>query len=91
VSGVATEQYAAPEVQSTDWSTSLRSVHSDNFGFAVLAWKLLFGGSHPFAVITPRSVDVPALGERIEKHLFPFRPGSPMAPKRKSARDKGDD
>lgn len=78
VSGVATEQYAAPEVQSTDWSTSLRSVHSDNFGFAVLAWKLLFGGSHPFAVITPRSVDVPPLGERIEKHLFPFRPGSPM-------------
>ena len=78
VSGVATEQYAAPEVQPTDWATSLRSVYSDNFGFAVLAWKLLFGGSHPFAVITPRSVDVPPMGQRIEKRLFPFRPGSPM-------------
>jgi len=77
-SGVATEEYAAPEVQSTDWSTSLRSVYSDSFGFAVLAWKLLFGGSHPFAVVTPRSVDVPPIGERIEKRLFPFCPGSPM-------------
>jgi DNA-binding helix-hairpin-helix protein with protein kinase domain len=77
-SGVATEEYAAPEVQSTDWSTSLRSVYSDSFGFAVLAWKLIFGGSHPFAVITPRTVDVPPLGERIEKRLFPFCPGAPM-------------
>jgi DNA-binding helix-hairpin-helix protein with protein kinase domain len=77
-SGVATEEYAAPEVQSSDWATSLRTVFSDSFGFSVLAWKLLFGGSHPFAVITPRSVDVPPLGERIEKRLFPFSPGSAM-------------
>lgn len=77
-SGVATEEYAAPEVQGTDWATSPRSIYSDSFGFAVLAWKILFGGSHPFAVITPRSVDVPPMGERIEKHLFPFCPGSPM-------------
>lgn len=77
-SGVATEEYAAPEVQPTDWATSLRSVYSDGFGFGILAWKLLFGGSHPFAVITPRSVDVPPIGERIEKRLFPFCPGSPL-------------
>ena len=79
-SGVATEEYAAPEVQPTDWATSLRSVDSDAFGFAVLAWKLLFNGSHPFAVVTPRSVDVPPLGGRIEKRLFPFCPGSPLPP-----------
>ena len=77
-SGVATEEYAAPEVQSADWATSPRSVYSDSFGFAVLAWKILFDGSHPFAVVTPRSVDVPPIGERIEKRLFPFCPGSPM-------------
>ncbi|MFO0847111.1 MAG: hypothetical protein U0871_00940 [Gemmataceae bacterium] len=80
VSGVATEAYAAPEVQPTDWATSLRSVHSDAFGLAVLAWKLLFGGSHPFAVVTPRSVDVPPLGERVARRLFPFRPGTPLPP-----------
>jgi DNA-binding helix-hairpin-helix protein with protein kinase domain len=77
-SGVATEEYTAPEVQPTDWATSAQTVYSDSFGFAVLAWKILFGGSHPFAVITPRSVDVPPLGERIEKRLFPFCPGSPL-------------
>jgi len=77
-SGVATEEYAAPEVQPTDWSTSPRSVYSDGFGLAVLAWKLVYGGSHPFAVVTPRCVDVPPLGQRIEKRLFPFCPGSPL-------------
>ncbi len=77
-SGVATEEYAAPEVQPTDWATSPRTAYSDSFGFAVLAWKVLFGGSHPFAVVTPRSVDVPPIGERIERRLFPFCPGSPL-------------
>jgi DNA-binding helix-hairpin-helix protein with protein kinase domain len=77
-SGVATEEYAAPEVQPTDWATSPRSVYSDAFGFSVLAWKILFGGSHPFAVVTPRSVDVPPLGQRIEQRLFPYHPGLPL-------------
>lgn len=77
-SGVATEEYAAPEVQPTDWSTSLRSIHSDSFGFAVLAWKLLFNGAHPFSVVTPRNVDVPPLGQRIENRQFPFHPGTPL-------------
>lgn len=78
LSEVATPEYAAPEIQPTDWATSQRSIYSDSFGFAVLAWKILFDGSHPFAVITPRSVDVPPIGERIEKRLFPLCPGSPM-------------
>ncbi|MFO0936217.1 MAG: hypothetical protein U0798_06855 [Gemmataceae bacterium] len=80
VSGVATEEYAAPEVQPTDWATSNRSVYSDSFGLAVLTWKILFNGSHPFAVVTPRSVDVPPLGKRIEDRLFPFSPASPLPP-----------
>jgi DNA-binding helix-hairpin-helix protein with protein kinase domain len=79
-SGVATESYAAPEVQGTDWSTSLRSVYSDSFGLGVLAWKIIFRGAHPFSVVTPRHVDVPPLGARIEKRLFPWRPGSPLPP-----------
>jgi DNA-binding helix-hairpin-helix protein with protein kinase domain len=78
LSGVATEEYAAPEVQPTDWSKSLRSIHSDSFGFAVLAWKLLFNGAHPFSVVTQRSIDVPPLGQRIEKRQFPFHPGTPL-------------
>jgi len=77
-SGVATEEYTAPEVQPTDWSSSPRTVFSDCFGFGVLAWKILFDGSHPFSVVTPRSVDVPPLGERIEKRLFPWFPGTPL-------------
>lgn len=79
-SGVATAEYAAPEVQPTDWATSLRSVYSDSFGFAVLAWKVLFNGSHPFAVVTPRSMDVPPVGDRIERRQFPFCPGTPLPP-----------
>ena len=77
-SGVATEEYAAPEVQPTDWSTSSRTEFSDIFGFGIIAWKLIFNGSHPFAVITPRNVDAPRIGERIEKRQFPFSPGSPL-------------
>ena len=77
-SGVATEAYAAPEVQSTDWSISPRTVFSDNFGLAVLCWLMLFNGSHPFAVASPRNVDVPPLGERIERRLFPFAPATPL-------------
>ncbi len=77
-SGVATEAYTAPEVQSTDWSISPRTVFSDNFGLAVLCWLLLFNGSHPFAVASPRNVDVPPLGERIERRLFPFAPATPL-------------
>ena len=77
-SGVATEAYTAPEVQPTDWSVSARTIFSDSFGLAVACWLLLFNGSHPFAVATPRNVDVPPLGERIEHRLFPYRPASPL-------------
>jgi DNA-binding helix-hairpin-helix protein with protein kinase domain len=77
-SGVATEEYAAPEVQPTDWATSPRSVYTDSFGLAVLLWKLIFNRAHPFAVVTPRSVDVPPMGERIEDRLFPFSPARPL-------------
>ena len=77
-SGVATEAYTAPEVQSTDWSISPRTVFSDNFSLAVLCWLMLFNGSHPFAVASPRNVDVPPLGERIERRLFPYAPASPL-------------
>lgn len=77
-SGVATEAYAAPEVQPTDWATSLRTVFSDSFGLAVLAWQLIFNRSHPFAVATPRNVDVSPLGKRIEHRLFPFSPAVPL-------------
>ena len=77
-SGVATEEYAAPEVQPTDWATSARSVFSDSFGLGVLAWKIVFNGSHPFAVVTPRSVDAPPLGRRMEDRQFPYRPAQPL-------------
>ena len=76
--GVATEEYTAPEVQSTDWKTSSRSVHSDSFGFAVLAWKILFNGSHPFAVISSGTDDIAPLGKRLEERLFPFSPATPL-------------
>jgi len=79
-SGVATEAYAAPEVQPTDWSTSPRTIFSDSFGLAVACWLVLFNGSHPFAVASPPNVDVPPLGERIERRLFPFAPTSSLPP-----------
>lgn len=79
-SGVATEEYAAPETQPTDWSTSHRTIYSDSFGLAVLSWKLIFNGAHPFSVVTPRNQDVPPLGQRIEKRQFPIQPGTPLPP-----------
>jgi DNA-binding helix-hairpin-helix protein with protein kinase domain len=79
-SGVATEEYAAPEVQPTDWSTSLRSVFSDSFGFGVIAWKMIFNGSHPNTVASHRNVDVPPIGERIERRICPYAPVTPLPP-----------
>ena len=77
-SGVATEAYTAPEVQPTDWSISPRTIFSDSFGLAVACWLFLFNGSHPFAVASPRNVDIPPLGVRIERRLFPYAPATPL-------------
>ena len=79
-SGVATEAFTAPEIQSTDWATSARTIFSDSFGLAVACWLVLFNGSHPFAVASPRNVDVPPLGERIERRVFPYAPATPLPP-----------
>lgn len=85
VAGGGTEAYVAPEVQGTDWSKSHRSVFTDSFGFAVLAWRTLFNGSHPFAVSSPPSADIPPLGRRIQERLFPYQPAKPLPPGWKAA------
>lgn len=77
-SGVATERYAAPEVQAADWATGDRTVWSDAFAHAVIVWQLLLGGSHPHDVITPPGVDPPPMGDRIRDGQWAYGPAQPL-------------
>lgn len=78
LSGVATERYAAPEVQAADWATSDRTVWTDAYGLAVLLDQLLLEGSHPFDIITPAGEDPPPMGDRVRDGMWPYGPARPL-------------
>jgi DNA-binding helix-hairpin-helix protein with protein kinase domain len=79
-SGVGVPDYTPPELQGSDFRTAIRSLDHDRFGLAVLLFKLLFMGRHPFsggatgdlgAAIRARSFDYPQLQHQLP-HLVPF-------------------
>lgn len=51
--------FTPPELKGLSLRTTLRSVHHDNFGLAVLIFHLLFQGRHPFAGRSLGGQDVP--------------------------------
>ena len=69
---VGKEEFCAPELVGVDFKTSPRTASSDVFGFAVLAFQMLSGGSHPFDAISIDDPDLTPLAERISKRQAPL-------------------
>jgi serine/threonine protein kinase len=69
---VGKEEFCAPELVGVDFKTSPRTASSDVFGFAVLAFQMLSGGSHPFDAISINDADLSPLAERISKRQAPL-------------------
>lgn len=49
LTGVGVVDYTPPELQGTDFRTVVHSLNHDRFGLAVVVFKLLFMGRHPFS------------------------------------------
>ncbi len=76
----ATIPFTAPELQKADWATTPRTIYSDSFGLAIIIWKLLFNGSHPYSCVIPPDADDDSLTNRIVNYQFPYAPRAPLPP-----------
>lgn len=68
--------WTAPELQGKDFRNLERTANHDRFGLAVLIFKLLFMGRHPFAGIPTTHADI-MLEDMIERHLFAYSSQAP--------------
>ncbi len=86
LTGVGVVDYTPPELQGADFRSVVRTENHDRFGLAVLLFKLVFMGRHPFsggatgdmaAAIAACNYDYPEVAQRL-KHLLPLAavPGS---------------
>ena len=73
---VAAPDMLAPELQGKELSTVSRSLESELFALAILLFKVLMLGRHPFDVVGGES---PV--ENIRKGYFPYGPGGGGIPK----------
>ncbi len=78
--GVGVVDYTPPEMQGKDFRLVPRTVEHDRFGLAVIAFKLLMMGRHPFSggasgdlhqAILNKEWDYPQLAQRL-RHLLPW-------------------
>ncbi len=68
--------WTSPELQGKDFRNLERTTNHDLFGLAVLIFKLLFMGRHPFAGIPTTHADL-MLEEMIERHMFAYSAQAP--------------
>ena len=68
--------WTAPELQGKNFRGLLRTVNHDRFGLAVMVFKLLFMGRHPYAGIPLQPVKDFDLQKAIANYLFAFGPKS---------------
>lgn len=66
---VGTPDYTPPELMGKPFSGLTRTKEHDAFGLAVLLFKLLLGGRHPFDGRTPDNLQ---LIKRIERYLYAY-------------------
>lgn len=80
LTGVGVADYTPPELQGERFSQVVRTANHDRFGLAVLVFKLVFMGRHPFsggpsgdlgAAIAAGEFDYPELAQRLP-HLLPL-------------------
>ena len=66
-------EYTPPELQDRTYERNLRTPEHDRFGLAVLAYKLLMNGAHPYSSIPAQpGAEQPTQAEKIARQLFPF-------------------
>lgn len=79
--GVGVVDYTPPELQGVDFRSAVHTPNHDRFGLAVLLFKLLFMGRHPFSggatgdlstAIREHDFDYAALSGRL-RHLVPLQ------------------
>lgn len=70
---VGVPMWTPPELQGKGFRDLIRTPNHDRFGLAVLVFRLLFMGRHPFAGI-PSTKDQFDIDESIKRYLFAFSP-----------------
>ena len=97
---VGREDYTPPRMQGRNFRQEARTKDDDCFGLAVLIFKFIMGGMHPFSsVVEPDDQSAIAqLGEKIKQQLFPYNEDSTVpnrykvaAPEYKAAWDNARD
>jgi len=69
---VGTDEYTPPELCGINFAGVDRSVYHDNFGLAVLLFRVLMEGTHPYASKYTGPGDPPNLNEKIQRGLWPY-------------------
>ena len=84
---VGREDYTPPRMQGMNFREEPRTKDDDCFGLAVLIFKFIMGGMHPFSsVVEPDDQSAIAqLGEKIKQQLFPYNEDSTVPDKYKVA------
>ena len=84
---VGREDYTPPRLQGSNFRQEIRTKDDDCFGLAVIIFKLLMGGMHPFSsVVEPDDQGAIAeLGQKIKQQLFPYNEDSTVPDKYKVA------
>ena len=65
------DDYTPPRLQGTALRDHDRTPDDDRFGLAVLIFKLLMDGQHPFASTSPHDKEI-SLSQKISKQYFPY-------------------
>lgn len=73
---VAKPELLPPELQNRNLSSIIRQPWHDNFSLAVLLFKLINEGTHPFDGIYAGGGEVPAIESRIAAGTFPYVKGA---------------
>jgi serine/threonine protein kinase len=77
---VGTDMFTPPELQGVNFAEVDRSPEHDLFGLAVLFFRLLMEGSHPFACVFRGGGEPPEYGECLVKGYFPYGGRASISP-----------
>jgi DNA-binding helix-hairpin-helix protein with protein kinase domain len=76
---VGTGEYLPPELHGVDFGVvDVDREHGDRFALAVLVFKLLMNGTHPFQARGALAAETPTTEEKIRKGYYPYAAGSPF-------------
>lgn len=77
---VGTEEYTPPELFGTTFAGIDRTKHHDNHSLAVLLFRTLMEGVHPFASRYHGPGDPPTLAQKVQQGLWPYDANNRFTP-----------